>query len=321
MSKSAPKTSNIAINIADALELGIVKSDSGDDHKDVLRLTAGYAQKHLMKEQKLRSWHDVEERHIAKYVESLKAKGLAGSTIKNYVVPLRLASNATRWEFNAKPIDFNLIRLPDRENKPARFLTAPDAFRALKCIRRMPKKRRPFTALAAGFLGGLRLTEFNRLTPDKLIGDELEISGRTKNNPSARVIPIPQLLVQILKEWFEYGVEPVRDSRELGRRVRTALDDLAFYTGIEDYELVEPRDAGRKSWVQWASMLNVPERAAQAYMGHHMGNAMINRYYHFNSPPKPTQTAAQREQPMQKLRELVLAPIEKAIAESGFRLE
>lgn len=325
MTQTATLAPQPSMNFSDALELGIQRSQSRDDHKKVLRTTARLAVEYFTKRTGIRKFGQIEEKHIADYIEDLQKRGLKPSSQRHYIVPIRLAYNALRLHTKQR-LDFKAIQLPKRTYEAANFVPADDMFRILDCMRAF-ERHRSFACVAAGFMAGLRISEFNRLTPDKLRGDELEISGITKNNPSRRVIPIPETLVIILEDWFALEEQPLSCVRNLGQQIRNSLD--MAYESLCLEGSVEPREAGRKSWMQWASSLEVPSGAARAYAGHvqrqrgpqgDFSDDILHTSYQFNAPPRPEQSQKLREPAMRRLRELVLAPIDNAIKASRFRV-
>lgn len=306
-----------SMNLSDALELGIQESQSRDDHKKVLRTTARLAAEYFTKRAGIRKFGQIEEKHIAAYVRDLQKRGLKPASQRHYIIPIRLAYNALRLHTKQR-IDFRAIQMPKRTYAAANFVPADDMFKILDCMRAF-ERHRSFACVAAGFMAGLRISEFNRLAPDKLRGDELEISGITKNNPSRRVIPIPETLVIILEDWFVRDEQPLSCVRNLGQQIRNSLD--MAYESLCLEGSVEPREAGRKSWMQWASALGIQDSAARAYAGHAMRDMrddMIHTHYQFNAPPRPEQSQKLREPAMNRLREMVLAPIDEAIKAARF---
>lgn len=313
-----PSTLTKNLTISDALKLGIKEaSDSSDEHKKVLGITADLAARYFAS-QKLKHIVQVNERAVVSYIKDMQKRGLKPASIRHYLVPLRHAIRATKWD-TGHSIDFESLPIPKREYGHANYVPAEQMFQALDSIRAF-ERWRSYACLSAGFMAGLRISEFNRLTSDKLRGDELEISGRTKNLPSRRVIPIPPTLAVILQEWFDRKMEPISCVKNLGRQVRSSLD-AAFESLRLDLDVCA-REAGRKSWVQWAGALNLDENATRAYAGHtlrDMRHDALHNNYQFNAPPRPEQTAIQRQGPMQKLRAMIAEPVERAIQEHQFR--
>lgn len=304
--------------IKDALQLGIKESVSSAEHKKVMAVTAGKAAAYFAANG-IKLVKQVDERAVAKYIKSMQSRGLKPASIRHYLVPIRHAIAVTKWD-TGHGIDFKSLPIPKREYGPANFVPAPEMLEVLDTIRAFGRWR-SYACLAACFMAGLRLSEFNRLTRDKLRGDVLEISGRTKNLPSRRVIPIPSTLVDILEQWFAMDMEPISCVRNLGRQVRNSLD-MAFESLCLDLD-VEAREGGRKSFMQWASALNLDENAVRAYAGHTLRDMRyddaLHNNYQYNAPPRPEQTEAQRSGPMLKLREMVSDRIEEAIRGSRFR--
>lgn len=307
------------MNFSDALELGIQESASRDDHKKVLRTTARLANEFFSKRTNVRKFTQLEEKHIAFYLKDMQKRGLTPASQRHYLVPIRLAYNATK-HLTGQRLDFTEVGLPKRTYEAANYVPADDMFRVLDCMRAF-ERHRSFACMASGFMAGLRISEFNRLTADKLRGDELEISGLTKNVPSRRVIPIPETLVIILEDWFVREEKPLSCVRNLGQQIRNSLD--MAYESLRLEGSVEPREAGRKSWIQWASALGIDDAAVRAYAGHALRNMrddILHTHYQFNAPPRPEQSHALRLPAMRRLRELVLAPIDDAIKKSRFRV-
>lgn len=286
---ASPKIHQLATRVFDAIEAGVLVTDSSSKYKPS-----------TIRTYRLHYWNVIEpafgslkidrlnRRQIQELVDRL-AMSLAASTVNNMLMPLRLV---VRFALRRDLIDanpFNAVQVPAKDEQPTRILSITEANTLVKTL--AGRDRAVFaTALFAGLrLGELRALRWKHIDFDRKVirieksWDREEGEIRPKSRAGERAIPLVRELRQIL-----IGLGPADDETfVLGSETRP-FGPQSLYKRI-DKVLSSVRLSGtrlRPCRHFFASMLiasGATVKEVQVYMGHSSVEITLNRYGHLFS--------------------------------------
>jgi integrase len=256
------------------------------------------------------TYTEFKRRHVHEFVEYLKGRELAPSTIRLAVNPLRLASRymETMYELPALTIK----DLPKRREPVKTWITVKQVVRLYQAAMALEWRDAAILCVLMGICG-LRLTEASRLEPTDLRKGCLWVGvAGAKNDPSRRVIPIPEFACSALESYWDTGRElsPRRDvvGNQLRRLFRAFADDCEDPNETELFRKITPKDL-RKTIPN--ELANVDRKWIAAYIGQ-TPKLMLERHYQATTP-KPEMAEAVRQRAIADLRERVVAAVEKLL--------
>lgn len=270
----------ISINMAigEAIQRG--GKGKGEEHTAALTRSTGYFMTWL--NGRARHWDEINARLVSEYIEYLSGRGMKPATIAHYIRPLTTA--ARYW-----------VRQDDRTHRPLHIThpaleLAPPAKnhltieQLLDCIR-LAGARNNVYAMAGfvlGGLAGLRLREIADIRRADFNGDlgmltvTRDKTARTARvSHSARTIPMLPDVARFLAACYARGDRDRLidgDDQTVARAMRTVM-------AAADISAVVPKDAGRKSFMQWSRPVSgVDPSAFGAYVGHSPGTMADKAY-------------------------------------------
>lgn len=296
-----------------ALKLGLANSGAGADHKDrqaqeIHKLIEYFTPK-LGGDV---DFTQIRKRDIKGYVDSLMARDLSPSYIRAAINPLRLASRYMDTEYETGTLA--IVGLPKRREPVKTWCTIAQVVKLWETAKDSGWEDAAVLVVLMG-LGGLRLTEANRLVPGELKSDGTLWVGvtRAKNDPSCRVIPLPRFVAEQLTEYWESGRElsPRRDTvgAQLRRLFRAYADDCADPAEAELFRKMAPKDL-RKTVPNELSGETM-EHFINAYIGH-SPKRMLGRHYQATTP-KPNMAELVRKRAIADLQEQIVDRIEEKL--------
>lgn len=236
---------------------------------------------------------DITDADLNRLVETLQGRGLAGSTVRNAIAPVRAIY---RRALKLREVAVNPtvgLDLPKADSAPARVASPAEAYRLLAAL---PEEDRPLWALA--FFAGLRCGEVQALRWEDITLPR-EGSGRIrveraydpksrryvapKSKAGTRTVPIPgelreQLQKHALRTGRREGLIFGRDgvapftSSNVGRRARTAWKRA----GLEPLTLHE----GRHTYASFMIAAGLNAKALQTLMGIQASKSLSTTYGH-----------------------------------------
>jgi len=260
----------------------------------------------------LKCWADLKPGHVLEFSKWLREdRGLKETTISHYINPIRLAS---RWVQLYRPeLYLNLfvrriVKKQGRSN-PLRYLL-PDQIDKAICMARTMCFPEVVAAFHFGAYAGLRMQEIISLTPDDLHKDGLQ-TGR-KNEYSERLIPILPQVRSFADSYFTLFAEcPIKSHFTLSRRVRAVLDECAKACKDESFNMVDPHEALRTSFINLATRSGCEFEAIRAYVGQAPDSTMAKHYA--DLIPSIKDMPRIRESKIEVLSLRVLEPVEKKL--------
>jgi len=161
--------------------------------------------------QGLTFWHELRFEHALHYQKYLMERNLAPDTIRLYLIPVRRTSAWMAANWPRVYVDFcRNLRLSRRESVSPiyqedlgnPYLPIHGVLDFLDHLARDPERDRLTAGVALQGLVGLQLQEALRLTWEKVDLEDgtITIDGTVKNRYRIRRIPIPRIVVWILKE-------------------------------------------------------------------------------------------------------------------------
>jgi integrase len=269
------------LTISEALNKGIENSDGKAYHIGRTRACARqFLQFCKEREAGLQSYSDIRPEHLRRFVAWCNERDLSPTTVRNYMNPLRLAS---RYVEENMPDQYNPLffkRICPRARIPAkRFLTMD---RYVACME-MCRKRADHTAIYTLFLGGLaglRFEEIVNLKQTDFNDADMTISTGQKNQYSERLIPLLKPVYEYAKMYITfYGDKPFRNLETLSKAMARVTKRMYKQTGDETYNLLMPRDCGRKTFWNLAADNGVQIEYLRAYAGHSAGGSVAEKHY------------------------------------------
>ena len=213
-------------------------------------------------------WAELRLEHLQTYAQGLRKAGKTPRTIALYVLPIRTAS---KWAAANWPEHFRDFAAGYR---PPRIQVVPavrDSFSLaelgeyLLWLRKQPDGWKILPGVALQGLCGLRVLEAVRLLWDRVDLDSrlLRIDGEVKNAWSVRMLPLPDLVVEILRE------------APKGERVVPTYSERTTYSAMVTTSLakwsegrkVEPRGL-RRTLPSEAKLEGWDGFALERYLGH-----------------------------------------------------
>jgi integrase len=317
---SAIRDVRATLPFAEAIMSGISYSDCGESHRKN-QLDAGAKLIAFVNEKfGTLEWSEFKGRHVRHYVDYLRGQQRSPSTILNAVNPVRLAMKFAAIEHDRPR--FEMPELPHPSEPVKTWLDLPRVANLYRVAKAEEWHDAAISTLLQS-LAALRLTEAIRAEPEDLRltpeGPELWIGCReAKNRTSVRILPIPALLAERLREYWSEGraLSPLRNS--VGAQVRRALRSAA--RDAEDpkedalYRATDPKDL-RKTLPN-TLIESAGETLLKVYLGH-APKGMMQMHY-LAMTPKPNDTAIVRAKSIAALREKIVEPWEKMIAMYDF---
>ena len=268
---------------------------------------------------------------VAQYQQRLRADGLSDNTVRLYLRAVKMADSFVERNYGrTTPALVVEQEIPRPAPKPKLYLS----FEQLcACLRRARENYLPSAVLgfALGGFAGMRLTEIIRLTPEKLKGDCVWIDGRTKNRHSPRVIPLCDValrfarahgrLYQRSKRGRTSGTQSngagfYATETSLSHTMADVLAELHAETGEEEYGLVDPHEAARKTFDNLLYRLGVPADAREGYQGRKLQGMGASHYT--DVVPVPGELPKPREEKIQVFRERIIAPLNSKLKSVEF---
>ena len=152
------------------------------------------------------------------YANELALENKAKRTIQIYTFPIRSASEKAALKWRGTFLDFAKGYSPPRKaggRRPQKVKSLVWVADFLLWLREAPGGWAVLPGVALQGLCGCRVTEMLRLTWDRVDLDRgtVRVDGEIKNEHSRRLIPLPQLVVEILAEAPAKGTESFLPSR------------------------------------------------------------------------------------------------------------
>ena len=259
----------------------------------------------------LQRWRDIKPGHVMEFTQWLRGRGLKETTVSHYLNPVRLAA---RWVQLYRPDLFTplfvrrVLRKQGR-SAPVRYLM-PDQVDKAICMARCMAYPEVVAAFYFGAYAGLRIKEFMELTPDALFDDGL-LTG-TKNEYSERLIPLLPTVRRFAESYFSLFAEcPVRSHFTVSRRVRAVLTECASQCKDDTFNMVDPHEALRTSFMNLAKNAGCEIEAIRAYCGQ-APDTTLTRHY-LDLIPSVRDLPRIRQVKLEDLTNRVLEPVEKKI--------
>lgn len=321
-------------NIVDAINEGVAYGRGSDSWKGSLRSWATNYVIPALQGMGLKYWDQVESKHAAQMVRAWEAEGrLSPATIRHIFKALQSAQNYMVEIHGAeRKIQISARVLPPLDKKPVRFLT----FEQLAlCCRvalnpgiRPPKKHGYARSLELGRLtilvcglAGLRVTEFARLAPSNLNGNELTVAWDCqhdvpvgKNANSVRVIPILPFVADELRSYWARRGSWTKNYNNLGVRSTTVFQWASAIGNDPGIAKVSQRHL-RKT-LSNELIESVPRHFLEAYGGWAFSGVMLNHYVSLR--PRPDDAPHVRAAAVARLREKVLPELEEKLVGLDF---
>lgn len=323
-----PSTINHSkLTIASALTLGIKNIQGSPEHiKDQTRHAENvtlYFQK-----QGLKTWNQVQMRHVLGLVDSMKKRDYSPNTIRLAVNTIRLTTNHLADYHGLQKLPIEPRHLPDRPELPKQWLTFEQIAQACEVTRRTKwrvktNKSTPQDLTIARLMFllcgicALRITEFARIEPGDLLDKEraLIVGARTaKSASSRRIIPLPGFVYKELKAYLECpgqwrGDRPwSMDRTVLAKRARHALKWATEITGDVSFASLPPMSLRKTLTNELDSV--VSDMALTVYYGHSVRGTMARNYKALRALPDENNQAV-RNRAIEHLRQVIVVPIEK----------
>jgi len=259
-------------------------------------------------------WRQLKPGHVMEYTQWLRdARHLKESTVSLYLNPLRLAA---RWVQLYKPELYTqlfvrrVLRKSGRSG-PVKYLM-PDQIEKAILMARCMGYPEVVAAFHFGAYAGLRIKEFQSLTPDSLHGDGLWTG--TKNEYSERLIPILPKVRSFAESYFSLFEEcPVKSHFTISRRVRAVLDECARTCRDESFKMVDPHEALRTSFMNLANNAGCEYEAIRAYCGQAPDTTMMRHY--IDLIPSINDMPRIRTSKLEVLTTRVLSPVDKKLSQ------
>lgn len=299
------------ISIAEAIDHGLKQARHCPEHRANQEKAAAVLLSALHQAGAV-TWGDLRPGTLRRVVQSFESQGYSPNTIRAYTNPLRLASNYMVEEFDVNAVSLSKI-IPKRSAPVKRFLN-PEQLKVALGRAGESGSRLARLGMACA-LTGMRLTEAMRLDVSKLDsrGCLLTISGRTKNDGSARVIPVLPTAMDLLLESVDVPLSRVCG---LSRAVKKVVLDTGADLGVDGFDQIEPREACRKTFANLCFAAGVDMDMVKAYMGHAFtgewdgsrpGNVLMRHYV--AATPRPEDMEHVRDAALNGLRERVVKPL------------
>lgn len=213
-------------------------------------------------------WQSITVDDIRDYVAFLESRSLTPHTIRAYTNPLRLAHRACRTSLS---VDYLKIRdlIPVRKPAMKRFLSLDQIQIALK--------RAGWFCLSMGALAGLRITEAMSVCSDTYDASNGTVAiDKGKNSESERIIPLTRSAIAVVEKHLTMPTgssrhkagDPYKCESNVSHQIRRILDETADRTGDDSYRMVQPREAGRKTFMNFCEELDIDSKYIRAYCGH-----------------------------------------------------
>lgn len=209
--------------------------------------------------QGIRVWEKLRHEHLLAYVQALESEQRSPSTIKRYTFVIKSAARFAlrNWGFSDFTEGFSLSRKPKRV--PARIALS---FEEVLSFATAYPRLAPGVVLQG--LCGLRILEVLRLKWSSIRGDLLLVEGEVKNVYSARILPIPGVVLDILAQAphdSDYVIGWVRERTRYSALVSAALRSWRPELCLEPKGLRRtiPTEAEIGGWAGYA---------VERYLGH-----------------------------------------------------
>ena len=316
-----------SITIAEALQQGRERSVCCPEHRKNLEQLGRIVENFATTRLKLDTFCDLKIHHVLALVRHMQEQEHSPSYIRHAVNTVRLASNYMSDYHGLAPIKIEQRHLPERLEAPKMWLGYHQIAKACQ-IAMQPELRQQVDnprsnpqpmelarviMLVCG-LCGVRIKEFCRLTTDSLdTGNNLTIT-ESKNESSNRVIPIPAITAQAMREYWSKRGNWSTDRTSNAKRVRLLYQLASNVTDDDIYLLVAPKDL-RKTLVN-ELFEDVNDPFIMAYCGWAFKGTMHRKYLHLT--PKPNDPAQIKQVALDRLRRRVVDVIEEKITGMSF---
>lgn len=322
------------LTISEALRLGRETSKAGADHRKNLeslgRLVEDFATTHW----RVQSFSEVKTLHVLQLVRDMEARGKSARYIKHAINAIRLASNYASDYLGLEPLCIDKRHIPVALEAPKIWLTYRQIATACEIAKDTESRRkvndprsrpRPLELarlimMVCG-LCGLRLTEFGQLTEDCLdaagnltITDDAATGKTIKNDSSRRVIPLPGLVVDALRDYWGKHGQWSKSRHSNSERVAKLLQAAFDETQDDLYTMLPPKNL-RKTLVNELEG-HVEDKYLVAYGGWAFKGTMFRNYMALR--PRPDDPKPIKERTLAILRESVTHQIEKKCSELHF---
>lgn len=309
-----------SITIHDALAAGRAASKCRPEHRKTLEFLGKKVETFATERLGIALFAEFQVPQLKALVADMESRGNAPSYIRHTVNTIRLAANHV-IDNGGTALHIEQRHLPNRQEPDKAWLTFQQI--ALACHhadtdRRGGRKARlgRLAVLVCG-LCGLRITEFLRLVPEALQGNNLTIGhagSETKNHTSRRVIPIPELVASELRTFWADGSRWGTGQDGITKAIRRVLQHAHSITADVSFLQVCPKDL-RKSLPNELEELT-HDKWLMAYMGHAFQGELHRAYSALRADPEGF--APSRAKAIAKLRDNVTAHIEKKIESLHF---
>ena len=322
------------LTISEALRLGREASKSGESHRKNLESLGKLVERYAATHWRVQLFNEIETRHVIQLIRDMEAQGRSASYIKHAVNAIRLASNYASDYLGMDPIRIEKRHIPIALEAPKIWLTYRQIATACRVARDTDSRRRVDTPmshprplelarlimLVCGICG-LRLTEFGQLTEDCLsktnnltITDNAATGKTIKNDSSRRIIPLPGLVSDALREyWGTYG-QWSKNRYSISERVSNLLCASFNDTHDDLYTMIKAKDL-RKSFINELEGV-VEDKYLMAYGGWSFKGTMYRNYMALR--PRPNDPEPIKQRTISLLREVVVLEMEKKCNELHF---
>lgn len=313
--------------ISEALRLGREASRGGREHIQNLEYLGELVTKFATTHWQIQTFDELKIHHVLQLVRDMENQGRSASYIKHAINAIRLASNYMSDYHGLPSIKIEQRHLPEVLDAPKIWLTYRQLAKCCHVAMDTDIRKRVDTAksnprplalarvmvMACG-LCGLRLTEFGRLTPDCLdsagnltITEDAATGKRVKNNSSNRIIPLPGFVAAAMRDYWDQHGQWSSDRTNNAKRIRALFHATADVTGDSLYLITPPKNLRKTLPNQLDDA--VDDKYIMAYGGWAFKGTMHRKYQALR--PHPNDPEPIRERALDRLRETVVAAIEK----------
>lgn len=252
-------------------------------------------------DRQIERWADVQTSHLTAYAQELATQNLSKETIRKRTNPIRRAASFAARTWPGLYQDFGRDFVCPGQPAPPRRETADFAQIAEWCsrLRRDPLRRQIVPGIALTGFCGVRILEALRLTWEDYDAETgvLAIDGR-KRGPSARSIPLPEFVRDILHEADreDRRILPYWDRNTYARAFRAMRPAAMGEVQPKNLRKCLPSEAFRAGW---------HSDYLELYLGHAPRGIAMVTWHHYIS--------VDRETTIRLFRERVLGPLNEAL--------
>lgn len=217
----------------------------------------------------IRYWDEVDSRLVAQYIDSLVARDVKAKSISHYLSPLTISAKYWAGMDSQQYRPLYIAHEGLVKEEPRKEHLTLDQLRMAIAMATARQLRWAVIGFTVCGMAGLRLRELAYITRADLEGDVLTVR-RAKNDASPRTIPVLPDVARFLQSCFDSDPSPYLIHKMDGSQGnnRTVSDQMKIVLNSLGHATIAPKEAGRKTFVNWATVKNVHPYAFDAYLGH-----------------------------------------------------